>query len=226
VSEGPGRRVLLTVGLTGGIAAGKSAVDALFRELGAHVIDADAIVHHLLAPGGQAAEVVIAAFGPGVAAPDGGVDRAALGAIVFQDPIARARLEMMVHPKVTEEISIGIEAVRDRTSSHMVIVDAALLVETELDRYFDRLVVVACSRTHQVDRLVEGRRMSREEAERRVDSQATSEEKARRADYVIDNDGPLEATRTQVREVHQALEKDYSWKLAGGSFGKAPAPWN
>lgn len=199
---------MLTVGLTGGIASGKSTVDAMFEALGARVIDADEIVHSLLAPGGTAAPSIIEAFGPALAAPGGGVDRAALGALVFTDAQARARLERIVHPLVTEEIGRRIIEHARRPDPPIVIIDAALLVETGADSQFDRLVVITCREETQVARLVSSRGLSPEEALRKVRAQASSEEKAARADYRIVNDGGLEQTLAQVRAVYEALLED------------------
>src|SRR5262245_3934789 len=209
-------RPILTVGLTGGIACGKSTVDAMFGELGAHVIDADAIVHGLLAPGGAAVAPVTSAFGPSVAAADGGIDRTALGAIVFADAGARARLERLVHPLVGEEIAARIGALRRAPGGPIVIVDAALLVETGIDRRFDRLIVVTCREETQIRRLLADRKMPREEAEKRIRAQASSEEKAARAGYRIDNDGGFEATRAQVEKVYRSLLEDFERERAAG----------
>jgi dephospho-CoA kinase len=195
----------LTVGLTGGIASGKSTVDVIFEELGARVIDADRIVHRLLAADGAAAGPVLAAFGSAVAGADGGVDRRALGAIVFADPEARQRLEWIVHPLVTAEIGRLLAGHREQPTAPIVIVDAALLVESGADRMFDGLIVVTCSEESQIARLAASRGLGREEAVRRIRAQASSEVKAARADFRIDNDGPLERTRERVREVYALL---------------------
>jgi dephospho-CoA kinase len=213
-------RPVLTVGLTGGIACGKSTVDAMFGELGAHVIDADAIVHGLLAPGGAAVAPVTVAFGADVGTKDGGIDREALGAIVFADPAARARLERLVHPLVGEEIAARIESLRRTPGGPVVIVDAALLVETGLDHRFDRLVVVACSEQQQLERLVGSRGLAPGEALKRIRTQATSEQKAARAHYRIDNDGTFEETRTQVETVYHSLLGDFETERTAGRLGK------
>ena len=207
-----GARPLLTVGLTGGIASGKSTVDAMFEELGAEVIDADQIVHGLLAAGGGAVPAVLGAFGPTVASRDGGVDRAALAAIVFADPRARLRLEGLVHPLVSAEIDRRLDAIARADGPEIVLIDAALLVETGADRRFDRLVVVACREETQLARLVASRELSPDEALRRVRAQCPSSSKAVRADYTIENDGELEATRARVRDVHRALVLDLEAK--------------
>jgi len=205
--------VLLTVGLTGGIACGKSTVDAMFADLGAHIIDADAIVHDLLGPHGRAVAPVVAAFGEEVAAPGGGIDRAALGERVFSDRAARLRLEALVHPLVSAEIRARIDAIRaglpgGGQGDALVIVDAALLVETGIDRTFDRLIVVTCSEKAQLERLMASRAMSRDAALRRITAQASSEDKAAHAHYRISTDGTLEETRRQVASVHAALLRD------------------
>lgn len=205
---------ILTVGLTGGIAVGKSTVDGMFEALGAAVIDADAIVHRLLGPGGRAAAAVLAAFGPRVASAEGGVDREALGAIVFSDPAARARLEALVHPQVMEEIDARLKEIRWEGAASVAIVDAALLVETGAHRHFDRLVVVTCSERKQVERLMASRGLTREDALARARAQAPSSVKSRPADYLIVNEGDLEVTRLQVERVYLSLARDFERKLA------------
>ena len=197
--------MLLTVGLTGGIACGKSTVDAMFASLGAHIVDADLIVHDLLGPRGRASAPVIGAFGARVANPDGSVDRAALGDLVFADRDARTHLEGIVHPLVSEEIRNRIESLRSRGGDPIVIVDAALLVETGMDRVFDRLIVVTCSEKAQLERLLASRQLTKEEALQRIRSQASSEDKALRAHYRIDTDGSLEDTKLQVGKVYRSL---------------------
>ena len=216
-------RPVLTVGLTGGIASGKSTVDAMFGELGVHVIDADAIVHGLLAPGGAAVAPVAAAFGPAVAAPAGGIDRIALGRIVFGDATARARLESIVHPLVGEEIAASIGSLRRNPGGPIVIVDAALLVETGIDRHFDRLIVVTCREETQLERLVRDRGLTEDEALKRIRAQASSTEKAARAHYRIDNDGTFEQTRGQVEQVYRSLLEDFETERAAGRLDRVRA---
>jgi dephospho-CoA kinase len=190
----------------------------MFGELGAHVIDADDIVHGLLAPGGAAVAPVTAAFGSVVAAKDGGVDRGALGAIVFADREARGRLEKIVHPLVGEEIAARIGSLRHAPGGPIVIVDAALLVETGLERRFDRIVVVACREAAQLERLTGSRGMDRETALRRVHAQASSEEKAAKAHYRIDNNGSFESTRAQVETVYRSLLADFETERSAGTL--------
>lgn len=203
---------VLTVGLTGGIAVGKSTVDAMFQDLGARIIDADQIVHELLGPRGRATGSVVAAFGPRVGSVDQGIDREALGSLVFSDPGARARLEALVHPLVTEEIDARIEDIANDPSTFVAIVDAALLVETGAHVRFDKLVVVTCSEAHQIERLMASRKLSRDEALKRIHAQASSQDKARPADYIIVNDGDFEVTRIQVERIYLSLSSDFDRK--------------
>lgn len=193
------------VGLTGGLASGKSTVAALFRKLGALHLDADAMVHELLAPGGSAEGPVLARFGATILGADGAIDRGALGAIVFSDPVALADLNAIVHPKVREEIArrLAREAA-SASPAPVAVVDAALLVESGMYRDLDALVVVICSPETQVARAV-ARGMPEDEARRRIAAQAPAAAKVSVADHVIDNDGTPEATEARVSAVWKEL---------------------
>jgi dephospho-CoA kinase len=186
--------VTIRLGLTGNIGCGKSAVGAMLRELGADYVDADAIVHELLAGGQEIAESVIARFGESMRTPDGGVDRRALGRLVFGHPALLHELEEIVVPGVRAEIRQRLA----NTTAPVIVVDAIKLIESGLARELDALWVVACDRTEQRRRLIELRGMTADEAEARVGAQPPQEEKLRLADVVIDNGGSLEATRDQV----------------------------
>jgi dephospho-CoA kinase len=202
-------RPVLSVGLTGGIASGKSTVAGFLVALGAYLVDADRIAHELLAPGGRAVDAVVDRFGTDVLADGGGIDREALGRLVFADPNARHALEAIVHPAVREEISRLIEAYRRKEEGGPVaVVDAALLVETGRHRTLDRLVVVRCSRAVQLHRL-ENRGLTREEAEARLDAQAPLAEKLAVADYVIDTETDLDETRAQTGRVWDQILADF-----------------
>lgn len=197
---------MLRVGLTGGLAAGKSTVAALFRELGAFHVDADLIAHALLAPGGGAARDVVARFGERIVGADGAIDRKALAAIVFADPRALADLNAFVHPRVRAEIARRIADEESRGStSPVALVDAALLVESGIHRDLDALIVVACGEATQIARAVARGGLTEAEARARVAAQAPLREKLAAADHVIDNEGSLEETRRQVRTVWKAL---------------------
>ncbi len=201
-------RPVLVAGLTGGIATGKSTVAGMFRELGAAVVDADAIVHELLGPGGKAVPAIVDTWGGGVLAPDGGVDRARLAEIVFGEERERRRLEAIVHPLVIAESRQRIAALAAREGTDVVLYDAALLVETGRHDQFDRLVVVVADPAVQLRRLVERDGIDVDAAGARIRAQLPQSEKAALADYVIDNSGPWHETRRRVAEVHRLLLED------------------
>jgi len=197
---------MLRVGLTGGLASGKSTVAAFFRELGAFHVDADRIAHELLAPGGGAEREVIGRFGGGIVSNSGAVDRKALAAIVFSDPQALADLNALVHPKVREEIARRIADHESGASpASVALVDAALLVESGIHRDLDALIVVACPEETQIARAVARGGLTAAEARARVAAQAPLAQKVAAADYVIDNDGSLDETKRQVRSLWDEL---------------------
>ena len=199
---------VLRVGLTGGIASGKTTVAGFLSELGAFVLDADRIGHELLAPGGGAVDAVAARFGRDVLAADGGIDREALGKRVFGDPEGRKTLEAIVHPGIRDEIERRIVAhARSGTGSGVAIVDAALLVETGQYKSFDRLIVLRCERDTQLRRL-EARGLTEAEAEARLGAQAPLETKLAAADYVIDTETETNETRQQTEQVWTTLLAD------------------
>ena len=211
VARRPARPMLL-VGLTGGIGTGKSEVDRTLAELGAHVIDADEIVHRLLATDAETVREVAAVFSSGVLAPEGGVDRKALGRIVFHDAEARDVLNKILHPKTKVVLLQEIEEIRRNGSAPIVVVDAALLVESGFHREFDRLVVVSSSTENQLQRLVQRDALTREEALARIAAQWPTEAKLAIADYRLSNDGNLEELRSRVRRVYSALLEDLKRK--------------
>jgi len=201
------RAVTVTIGLSGGIGTGKSSVSRMFAAQGAVVIDADAIVHELQARGMPLVAEIAAAFGPGVLDTAGGLDRAALGALVFRDPEARTRLNQIVHPKVGAEFARRVAAAR-ASGARVLVLDIPLLFEgrragtgsaARMD--FDATVLVYAPEALQVERQTSRDGCSRDEALRRVRAQIPIEEKKALADYVIDNSGTLEETERQVREV-------------------------
>jgi len=199
---------MLRVGLTGGLASGKSTVTALFRELGAFSVDADRIAHELLAPGGRAEAAVVTRFGRGIVGAGEAIDRKALAAIVFSDPRALADLNAIVHPMVREEIARRIEARAAQPDPPPVaLVDAALLVESGIHRDLDALIVVSCREGTQIVRATARGGLTPDEARARIAAQAPLAEKIAVADYVIDNDGSLDDTKRQVREVWGELRK-------------------
>jgi len=199
---------MLIVGLTGGIASGKSLVTRVFRDLGAHIIDADKIVHSLLSTGQGVCREVIAHFGKDVSLPDGSVDRRKLGEIVFNHPEERAWLNQCIHPRVFEAYQIQVRHLEERQPGAIVVLDAALLIETGYHRHMDKLIVVHADQKDQVKRLMERDRFTLEQALARISSQMPLAEKRKYADYVIENTGTREETEHQARELFEKLKEE------------------
>ena len=199
---------MLIVGLTGGIASGKSLVTRVLRDLGAHIIDADKIVHDLLSPGEDACNKVIAHFGVSIQLPDGSIDRRKLGDIIFNHPDERAWLNQCIHPRVFQAYQTQVHHLRERQPDAIVIMDAALLIETGYHKKMDKLIVVYAGQKDQVKRLMERDRFSLEQALARISSQMPLDEKRTYADYVIDNTGTREASEQQTREVFEKLKQE------------------
>jgi dephospho-CoA kinase len=191
------------VGLTGGIATGKSYVAARLRAAGVPVVDADVLAREAVAHGSAGLEAVVARFGPEVLHQDGELNRARLGELIFRDADARRDLEHIIHPIVRR----GVAEFFDRLPSGtpIAVADIPLLFETHQERRFDRIVVVACARPLQIERVVARDGLSRPEAERRVAAQLPIEEKVRRADLVIRTDGTFADTDAQIDDVLRAL---------------------
>lgn len=190
------------VGLTGGVASGKSTVSAILAELGAVVIDADALAREVVARGTPGLDAVVAEFGPGVLTPEGDLDRPAMGRLVFGDDAARRRLEAIIHPLVIERMA-EIEATAGEDD--VVVHDIPLLAEGGRADTFDAVVVVDAPRDLQVERMLGDRGWTREDAESRIAAQATREERRAIATHVIDNNGTLEELRARVEEVLDQL---------------------
>jgi dephospho-CoA kinase len=197
---------MLRVALTGGIATGKSYCLARFGSLGVPVIDADQLARDAVAPGSRALEEVAVRFGAAILRPDGSLDRASLGRIVFNDRAARADLEAIVHPEVYRRISEWLATLPPRT--RVAIADIPLLFETGHTHDFDRVVVVACDPREQMRRLIARDGLSERDARARLDSQWPIEEKEARADYVIRTDGTVADTDSQVRTVYEVLSAE------------------
>lgn len=190
------------LGLTGGIACGKSTVAARLAELGAIRVDADAITHELMARGGAAVPKVRETFGDGAILPDGAVDRKRLGAIVFADENARRALEGIVHPLVQRR---ALERIDAANGDDVVLLEVPLLFETGMDALCGEVWAVTVSREKQVERLMERNGLSQEEAIQRVDAQMSSAEKAARANVVIHTDKPIERTLAEVSNLYIGL---------------------
>lgn len=190
------------VGLTGGIASGKSTVSAILAELGAVVIDADAIAREVVAQGTPGLEAVVAEFGPGLLTPEGDLDRPAMGALVFADAGARKRLEAIIHPLVHRR-SAELEAAAD--ADPVVVHDIPLLAEVGRAGSFDAVVVVDAPTEVQVARMVGDRGWTRDEAESRIAAQASREDRLSIATHVVDNTGSLDDLRRRVEDVYAEL---------------------
>jgi dephospho-CoA kinase len=197
---------MLRLGLTGGIASGKSAVAAMLREMGFAVLDADSLAHKLIEPGQPAYDEVLQEFGQSVLAPDGRVDRPKLSAIVFNDRAKLDRLNAIVHPRVAEVIFSQFEVWRRAGVRDAVFVEAALLIESGIHKNLDGLVVAWCDPDQQLERLV-ARGLSQAEASRRIAAQLSVEEKVRLASEKIDCSGSLEETRRQVEALASKLRR-------------------
>ena len=195
---------LVTAGLTGGIASGKSTVAGFFRELGARVIDADAIAHRVLQREAVVGDLV-QRFGDGILAPDGRVDRRRLGPRVFGDPEAREWLNRRIHPAVREEIAHRLEEERRAGAHRLAIVDVPLLVESGEPRRYGRLVLAWCPPALQLQRIMARDGLREEEARARLASQLPIDEKRAHADHIVDTSGTFEETRRQVESCYLAL---------------------
>jgi dephospho-CoA kinase len=196
---------LLRVALTGGIATGKSFCLARFAELGASTIDADGLARHAIAAGTAGYDRVIARFGAAILKADGSLDREALGALVFSDLDARRALEGIIHPVVYAAIERWFDGHSKTGHVDVAIADIPLLFETRREGEFDQVVVASCPVALQKARLMERNGLSEAEADRRIASQIPVEEKAAKADHVIDTSGTFDETTRQVREVWTKL---------------------
>jgi dephospho-CoA kinase len=197
---------MLRVGLTGSIAVGKSHVLALLGELGCHVIDADRTARDVVAKGTEGLRRVVEEFGEEVLLPDGALDRARLGAIIFADKEKRARLNSILHPLIISAQDEEMRRWEAEDPEGIGIIDAALMIESGGYKRFDKIVVVHCRPEIQIERLMRRNNLSREEAERRIAAQMPQEEKMRYADFLIDTSEDYEQTRQRTLEVFQKLK--------------------
>ena len=181
------------VGLTGSIASGKSTVAKRLKDRGIPVIDLDKVGHEVLRRRHEAFEPVVAEFGDGILGPDGEIDRKKLGAVVFNDPAARERLNRIMHPKIREEEARRVGAMAE-DGVQAVVTEAALLIETGQKKRFDFFVVVGCDPAVQIARLMKRDGSTAEQARSRIDAQLSFEEKKAEADWVIDTSGEKEQT--------------------------------
>jgi dephospho-CoA kinase len=207
-------RKFLLVGLTGGIATGKSTVSALLRQLGCEIIDADLLAREVVEPGQPSLAQIVTEFGRDVVTAAGALDRKKLGAIVFANPERRRRLEAITHPAIRDRFQARLDELAERGFVGLVVFDAAVMIESGNYKNMDRLVVVVTDEPTQLARL-HGRDGTHDaENRRKVASQMPLAEKAKLADYVIDNSGDREATAEQVRRVFAALMSELEARSA------------
>jgi len=205
---------MLIVGLTGGIATGKSVVAEVFRRRGCYIHSADRAAHELMEPGRPAWKKVVARFGKKILKPDQTIDRAVLSRIVFEDEKARLFLNRLVHPLVLEKKREVVERLAREGRVKIFVSEAALTIEAGLAGFFDKIVVAHCPPEIQIQRLMDRDHIGRRQALKKVNAQMPAEVKRTYADYVIDTSGHLEQTIARSEEVYRKLLRDYKQKLA------------
>lgn len=196
----------MVVGLTGGVASGKSLVSGEFKKLGALIIDADAVAREITVKGTQAYAAIVREFGGGILKEDGSIDRKALGRIVFSDGVKLSLLNKLTHPEIIARIRRGIEELKKNCPEQLIVVDAALLIEAGLHREMDRVIVVYADTERQTERIMKRDGLTREEAKERINAQMPIGEKVRLADYVIDNNNGIDRAVAEARAVYEKLK--------------------
>jgi dephospho-CoA kinase len=197
---------MLVVGLTGGVASGKTTVSQIFQQEGAYLIDADQIARELVQPRRPTWSELIRVFGKEILEKDKSINRKKLAARVFSNPQKRRKLEEILHPEIRKEIDRRVEEIRKKEPQAVVVVDAALLVETGSYRRMDKLIVVTATETQQMERLGRRTGAARKEAKGIISSQMPLAEKLKVADYIIRNEGTLEETSKRAKEIFQKLK--------------------
>ena len=214
---GPGSpRAFFLVGLTGGIASGKSAVSRQLTALGCRLVDADVLAREVVEPGAPALRAIVEAFGRDVLLPDGQLDRKRLGALVFADPPRRRALEAITHPAILARRQAILDAWAAEGYDGLVVLDIPLLIEIGAAGAVDRVVLVYAEREVQLERLMRRDGFGRPEAERRLASQMPLGDKVRHAHYVVDNSGLPEETAAQVEALHAALVAEHRARRPAG----------
>jgi dephospho-CoA kinase len=196
---------MLKVGLTGGLATGKSFVGEALRDLGCHLIKADELGHEVIEPGGEAHQAVVREFGPQILDDSGAIDRRKLAAEVFDHPERLALLNSLVHPHVIRREQELMQAIAGRHPRAIAVVEAAILIETGSHRRFDKLILAVCDQEQQIERAMRRDGASREDVLARLSRQMPLAEKVAYADYIIDTSGDKETTLLRTREVYNQL---------------------
>ena len=193
------------IGITGGIASGKSTVTEFLRQQGHQVIDADQVVHELQEPGGRLYQALLSTFGSAILQEDGRLDRPKLGAMIFGNPDLLAQSSQLQNEIIREELARRRDLLAE--TEDIFFMDLPLLFELEYDNWFDQIWLVDVTEETQLSRLMARNTLSQEEAEKRIAAQLSLQEKRKRADVLIDNNGSLEGTRQQLRDALQKLER-------------------
>ena len=193
------------IGITGGIASGKSTVTEFLRQQGYQVIDADQVVHELQEPGGRLYQALLSTFGPAILQEDGRLDRPKLGAMIFGDPELLAQSSQIQNQIIREELAGRRDLLAE--TEDIFFMDLPLLFELQYEDWFDQIWLVDVTEKTQLSRLMTRNALSQEEAEKRIAAQLSLQEKRNRADVLIDNNGPLELTQEQLRDTLQKLER-------------------
>ena len=193
------------IGITGGIASGKSTVTEVLRQQGYQVIDADQVVHELQEPGGRLYQALLSTFGPAILQEDGRLDRPKLGAMIFGNPELLAQSSQIQNQIIREDLAGRRDLLAE--TEDIFFMDLPLLFELQYEDWFDQIWLVDVTVETQLSRLMSRNALSQEEAEKRIAAQLSLREKRKRADVLIDNNGSLEATRQQIRDSLQKLER-------------------
>jgi len=199
--------VALLVGLTGGMGSGKTTVGNLFKALGAYILDADEICRSLVEPGKPAWQEIVDFLGNEIVRNDQTLDRGKIADIVFKDPVKKKALEAILHPRVMEEEQVLYEEILKKNPEALVIIDAALLIESGNYRKVDKVIVIACDEETQLRRIMAKNMFSREDAQRRLQQQMPLEEKIKYADFVLHNDSGLPELEKKVEELFHRLQE-------------------
>jgi dephospho-CoA kinase len=203
---------MLIVGLTGGIASGKSTMADMFKKEGAYIIDIDMISRDVVKPGKPAWQDVIHIFGKEVLNEDQTLNRKKVGDIVFSDAEKRKKLEEIIHPKITAETLMKINEIAKKDNQAIVIIDIPLLIETDKQDTVNKVVLVYTSPQGQIERLVKRDGLSLEDAHKRLTSQMPIENKKKYAHYIINNEEPLKEVQKRVKEIFRELKKEEAQK--------------
>ncbi len=203
---------MLLVALTGGIAAGKSVVAQIFKQLGCYILESDTLAHSLMVPEKQAWKAMVDHFGRGILNPDKTINRSVLGSIVFDDSNERRYLNDLIHPLVMKKKKEIVQRVKNQGRHKIFVSVAALTIESGFADYFDKIVVVYCDKKTQIKRLMQRDDIGREDALKKLRSQLQPEKKLKFADYIIDTSGTIQQTVERAEQVFRNLIIDYELK--------------